>query len=179
MKPVLKLPFLFYFTELVHFLFTPLALIVDASHDSHYGPNLPSKVVSPLLTSEAIDLLINCLTSKESELWNSLGDAWYIPENEWKGYVPPFRPVFTDGFRQQNLPEEEDNQLESIGIDEVDGSMRKQQFQSDSDMEAPLPPPPAGLLRTVGRPGNLNIFLWGHSQMTSRCSKLAILPASC
>ena len=29
--------------ELVHFLFTPLALIVDASHDSHYGPNLPSK----------------------------------------------------------------------------------------------------------------------------------------
>lgn len=138
--------------ELVHFLFTPLALIVDASHDSHYGPNLPSKVVSPLLTSESIDLLINCLTSKESELWNSLGDAWYIPDNEWKGYVPPFRPVFTDGFRVPTLTEEEDNQLESIGIDEVDGSMRKQ-FQSDSDMEAPLPPPPAGLLRTVGRPG--------------------------
>ena len=36
--------------ELVHFLFTPLALIVDASHDSHYGPNLPAKVVAPLLT---------------------------------------------------------------------------------------------------------------------------------
>ena len=30
--------------ELVHFLFTPLALIVDASRDSNYGPNLPGKV---------------------------------------------------------------------------------------------------------------------------------------
>ena len=50
--------------ELVHFLFTPLALIVDASHDSHYGPNLPSKVLAPLLNKNAVDLLINCLTSK-------------------------------------------------------------------------------------------------------------------
>lgn len=31
--------------ELVHFLFTPLALIVDASRDSNYGPNLPGKVM--------------------------------------------------------------------------------------------------------------------------------------
>ena len=41
--------------ELVHFLFTPLALIVDASHDSHYGPNLPSKVLAPLLNKNAVD----------------------------------------------------------------------------------------------------------------------------
>lgn len=66
--------------ELIHFLFTPLALIVDASHDTHYlPPNLPAKVVSPLLTQEAINLLINCVTSKETELWHSLGDAWLIP----------------------------------------------------------------------------------------------------
>ena len=84
--------------ELVHFLFTPLALIVDASHDSHYGPNLPSKVVSPLLTANAVDLLINCLTSKESELWHSLGEGWYIPAEEWKGYVSPYKPVFMDGW---------------------------------------------------------------------------------
>ena len=50
--------------ELVHFLFTPLALIVDASHDSQYGPNLPEKVVTPLLTKQAVDLLLNRLTSK-------------------------------------------------------------------------------------------------------------------
>jgi epidermal growth factor receptor kinase substrate 8 len=84
--------------ELVHFLFTPLALIVDASHDSHYGPNLSSKVMSPLLTANAIDLLVNCLTSKESELWHSLGESWYIPLEDWKGFVPPFRPVFMDGY---------------------------------------------------------------------------------
>merc|ERR1719225_1142 len=84
--------------ELVHFLFTPLALIVDASHDSQYGPNPPSKVLAPLLNKNAIDLLVNCLTSKESELWHSLGEAWYVPREQWKGYVPPFKPVFMDGW---------------------------------------------------------------------------------
>merc|ERR1719412_2593237 len=84
--------------ELVHFLFTPLALIVDASHDSHYGPNLPSKILAPLMTADAIDLLVNCLTSKESELWHSLGEPWYIPLEEWKDYVQPYRPVFMDGW---------------------------------------------------------------------------------
>ena len=69
--------------ELVHFLFTPLALIVDASHDTPYGPNLPAKVVSPLLTREAVNLLINCVTSKETELWHSLGDAWLVPRYDY------------------------------------------------------------------------------------------------
>lgn len=84
--------------ELVHFLFTPLALIVDASHDTNYEQNLPAKVVSPLLTQEAVNLLTNCVTSKETELWNSLGDAWLIPREQWKGYVPPYHPVFMDGW---------------------------------------------------------------------------------
>ncbi|XP_034240088.1 epidermal growth factor receptor kinase substrate 8-like isoform X2 [Thrips palmi] len=84
--------------ELVHFLFTPLALIVDASHDTHYGPNLPAKVVSPLLTREAVNLLINCVTSKETELWHSLGDAWLVPRDQWKGYVAPYHPLFMDGW---------------------------------------------------------------------------------
>ncbi|XP_075219159.1 epidermal growth factor receptor kinase substrate 8-like isoform X2 [Lycorma delicatula] len=85
--------------ELIHFLFTPLALIVDASHDTHYLPlNLPAKVVCPLLTQEAINLLINCVTSKETELWHSLGDAWLVPREQWKGYVAPYHPVFMDGW---------------------------------------------------------------------------------
>ena len=84
--------------ELVHFLFTPLALITDASHDSHYGPNFPSKVVAPLLTADAVDLLVNCCTSKETELWHSLGESWFIALEDWKDYVPPFRPAFFSGY---------------------------------------------------------------------------------
>lgn len=52
---------------------------MDASHDTHYGPNLPASVVTPLLTREAVNLLMNCVTSKETELWHSLGDAWLVP----------------------------------------------------------------------------------------------------
>lgn len=85
--------------ELVHFLFTPLALIVDASHDSYYDPNLPARVVTPLLTRDAINLLVNCVTSKETELWRSLGDAWTIPRDQWKdGAVTTYHPVFFDGW---------------------------------------------------------------------------------
>lgn len=64
--------------ELVHFLFTPLALIVDAAQDAADG-RLPARVVQPLLTRDALNLLANCVTSKETELWHSLGDAWLIP----------------------------------------------------------------------------------------------------
>ncbi|PRD24943.1 UNVERIFIED_CONTAM: Eps8 [Trichonephila clavipes] len=62
--------------ELVHFLFTPLALIVDAARDSNYSSTLASRVVAPLLTRDAIELLMNCCTSKESDLWHSLGESW-------------------------------------------------------------------------------------------------------
>lgn len=84
--------------ELVHFLFTPLALIVEASHDSNLDMNLPQKVISPLLTREAVNLLMNCVTSKETELWHSLGNAWLIPREQWKGHVPSYHPVFLDGW---------------------------------------------------------------------------------
>ncbi|XP_012538537.2 epidermal growth factor receptor kinase substrate 8 [Monomorium pharaonis] len=96
--------------ELVHFLFTPLALIVDASHDTNSDPNLPSKVISPLLTREAINLLINCVTSKETELWHSLGDAWLIPRDQWKVHVPPYHPMFMDGWTPEYpIPEDRDH----------------------------------------------------------------------
>lgn len=84
--------------ELVHFLFTPLALIVDASHDTYYDPNIPARVINPLMTREAVNLLINCVTSKETELWRSLGDAWIIPRDQWKGNMGSYHPVFFDGW---------------------------------------------------------------------------------
>lgn len=85
--------------ELVHFLFTPLALIVDASHDTCYDPNLPARVIEPLPTREAINLLNNCVTSKEMELLRSLGDAWTVPKDKWKGHTQSaYHPVFFDGW---------------------------------------------------------------------------------
>ncbi|XP_074660746.1 epidermal growth factor receptor kinase substrate 8-like isoform X2 [Tubulanus polymorphus] len=85
--------------ELVHFLFTPLSLIVDASKDPKNSMNdLANRVVSPLLTTEARDLLMHCLTSKESMLWMSLGEAWTLSREQWKGYVPPYYPRFANGW---------------------------------------------------------------------------------
>ncbi|KAI8425492.1 hypothetical protein MSG28_011332 [Choristoneura fumiferana] len=97
--------------ELVHFLFTPLALIVDAAQDAEAGAGaaagagagagagpLPARVVQPLLTRDALNLLANCVTSKETELWHSLGDAWLIPREQWKANIPPYQPVFMDGW---------------------------------------------------------------------------------
>ena len=65
--------------ELIHFLFTPLSLIYDASKDPiHQGEDLPDRALSPLLVFEAKQLLLNCLTSKELELWQRLGKSWTL-----------------------------------------------------------------------------------------------------
>ncbi|XP_069968820.1 epidermal growth factor receptor kinase substrate 8 isoform X4 [Bactrocera oleae] len=99
--------------ELVHFLFTPLALIVEASSDTYYESQLPARVINPLLTREAINLLINCVTSKETELWRSLGDAWIIPRDQWKNDVGSYHPVFMDGWSPDYLVIDE---LETLSI---------------------------------------------------------------
>jgi len=63
--------------EMVHILFEPLELVVTASRDPVSGlPTLASNVVMPMLSAEATQLLSDCLTSRENELWMSLGDAW-------------------------------------------------------------------------------------------------------
>lgn len=93
--------------ELVHFLFTPLALIVDAAKDSNYSTTLPSRVVAPLLTRDAKELLMNCCTSKESDLWHSLGDSWIISRDQWKGYEGSYHPVFSNGWAPENPFSEE------------------------------------------------------------------------
>ena len=37
-------------------------------------------VVSPLLTVAAIDLMSNCLDSREATFWKSLGPNWNLPQ---------------------------------------------------------------------------------------------------
>lgn len=67
-------------SELVHMLFGPLETVAEASRSADDNKlNLASQVVSPLLTVAAVDLLNNCLTSKQMELWRSLGSAWMTP----------------------------------------------------------------------------------------------------
>ncbi|KAL8618908.1 hypothetical protein ACOMHN_020327 [Nucella lapillus] len=86
--------------ELVHFLFTPLSLIYEASRDPIHGSvNLGEQAVAPVLTQDAKQLLLNCLTSKEIELWQGLGKNWTISKDEWKGYMPPYVPRFYDGWQ--------------------------------------------------------------------------------
>ena len=63
--------------EMVHILFEPLELVVNASCDPVTGlPSLAGSVILPLLSPEAVQLLGDCLTSRECEMWMSLGDAW-------------------------------------------------------------------------------------------------------
>lgn len=131
--------------ELVHFLFTPLALIVDASRDSNYGPNLPAKVLSPLLTADAIDLLTNCLTSRETELWQNLGEAWCVPRSMWKYNVPPYQPVFSSGWAPELSESERHSEVVSDGKRVREGRLRSDEYGSDfydSDRREASPPPP-------------------------------------
>ncbi|KAL8574358.1 hypothetical protein ACOMHN_057350 [Nucella lapillus] len=86
--------------ELVHFLFTPLSLIYEASRDPIHGSVNPGEqAAAPVLTQDAKQLLLNCLTSKEVELWQALGKNWTTSKDEWKGYIPPYVPRFYDGWQ--------------------------------------------------------------------------------
>lgn len=87
--------------ELVHFLFTPLTLIINASKDLQTNRGLTKTVWSPLITKSAKELLLNCLTSKEQDLWQSLGESWTICKEEAKvhqQYVEPYNPIFYNGW---------------------------------------------------------------------------------
>ncbi|XP_066158274.1 epidermal growth factor receptor kinase substrate 8-like [Euwallacea fornicatus] len=94
--------------ELVHFLFTPLALIVESAHDYYFDQHIPQNVVAPLLTRDAITLLMNCVTSKETELWHSLGNEWQVPKEQYRGHVPSYHPVFMDGWSPEYPVDEPD-----------------------------------------------------------------------
>uniref|UniRef100_V9KC20 Epidermal growth factor receptor kinase substrate 8-like protein 1 n=1 Tax=Callorhinchus milii TaxID=7868 RepID=V9KC20_CALMI len=82
--------------DLVHFLFTPLNMVIQTSG----GPEVGSSVLSPLLTKDAIDFLNACVLSEERQVWFSLGDTWTKPRSEWPKdqFVPPYMPRFRNGW---------------------------------------------------------------------------------
>ncbi|XP_061085229.1 epidermal growth factor receptor kinase substrate 8a [Conger conger] len=82
--------------DLVHFLFTPLNMVVQTSG----GVDLAKSVISPLLTREAIDFLHSSGTADERHLWVSLGDGWTKCRLEWpkEQHFPPYSPRFRGGW---------------------------------------------------------------------------------
>ncbi|XP_054625372.1 epidermal growth factor receptor kinase substrate 8a isoform X2 [Dunckerocampus dactyliophorus] len=89
--------------ELLHFLFTPLRMVIQASG----GADLARSVVVPLLTREAIDFLHASGTAEERHLWVTLGDSWTKCRLEWPKdhYFPPCALTFADGWQPPALAE--------------------------------------------------------------------------
>ncbi|KFW09672.1 Epidermal growth factor receptor kinase substrate 8-like 2, partial [Eurypyga helias] len=83
-------------SELVHFLFGPLELIVSSCG----GPELARSVVSPLLSKDTTDFLRGHLTPKEINLWDSLGETWTRSRAEWprEANIPTYIPKFRNGW---------------------------------------------------------------------------------
>ncbi|KAM6905345.1 epidermal growth factor receptor kinase substrate 8-like protein 1a [Xenentodon cancila] len=83
--------------QVLHHLFVPLGLMVKTTG----GPALGASVVSPAMTSGAVLLLQEHLTDKEKKLWTSLGTNWTSPCSDFSASVPPYSPVFLDGWQPQ------------------------------------------------------------------------------
>ncbi|KAF7245516.1 Epidermal growth factor receptor kinase substrate 8-like protein 2 [Varanus komodoensis] len=81
-------------SELVHFLFGPLELIVNSCG----GPDLARSILSPLLSKDTTDFLKGHLTPKEMALWESLGETWTRAEWPRDANIPSYIPKFRNGW---------------------------------------------------------------------------------
>ena len=70
--------------ELVHYLFSPLAMIVHTC----CGFELPRTIKTPLLQGSTIAFLRNCTTTQEMELLERLGDFWI--RSKWVTHLVGF-----------------------------------------------------------------------------------------
>lgn len=83
-------------SELVHFLFGPLELVLQSCG----SPELARSVISPHLSRDTVDFLRGHLTPKEMTIFELLGDGWTKPRAEWPPDMcgPPYFPVFRNGW---------------------------------------------------------------------------------
>ncbi|XP_061076687.1 epidermal growth factor receptor kinase substrate 8 isoform X2 [Conger conger] len=91
--------------EFTHCFFSILDFLVPQC-----PPDLPSTIVSPLLTDQTIKLLSEEATPEEDQLWQSLGEAWNIPSSKWpdddeEDEIPPYFPEFDDGWEPPTVVE--------------------------------------------------------------------------
>ncbi|XP_023781303.1 epidermal growth factor receptor kinase substrate 8 isoform X1 [Cyanistes caeruleus] len=133
--------------DLVHFLFTPLHMVVQTTG----GPELASTVLSPLLTKDTIDFLRYTITSEEGQLWMSLGDSWTKARAEWpkEHFIPPYVPRFRNGWEPPLLnftgaPKEQELNHLAESVANVAEQQRKQEMKRLSSEPPGVPDyPPA------------------------------------
>ncbi|XP_017384154.1 epidermal growth factor receptor kinase substrate 8 isoform X2 [Cebus imitator] len=118
--------------DLVHFLFTPLNMVVQATG----GPELASSVLSPLLTKDTIDFLNYTVNGDERQLWMSLGGTWMKARAEWpkEQFIPPYVPRFRNGWEPPMLnfmgaPMEQDLYQLAESVANVAEHQRKQEIK--------------------------------------------------
>ncbi|XP_035251041.1 epidermal growth factor receptor kinase substrate 8-like protein 2 [Anguilla anguilla] len=83
-------------SELVHFLFGPLELILQSSG----GPELPRSVISPHLSQDTVEFLRGHLSPKEMTIFELLGEGWTRPRVAWprEQCAPLYIPKFFNGW---------------------------------------------------------------------------------
>ncbi|NXL44269.1 EPS8 kinase, partial [Podilymbus podiceps] len=135
--------------ELVHFLFTPLHMVVQTTG----GPELAGTVLSPLLTKDTIDFLRYTVTSEEGQLWMSLGDTWTKARADWPKdqFIPPYVPRFRNGWEPPLLnfvgaPKEQELNHLAESVANVAEQQRKQEMRRLSTEPPSIPdyPPSDG-----------------------------------
>ncbi|NXK30805.1 EPS8 kinase, partial [Piprites chloris] len=119
-------------TDLVHFLFTPLQMVVQTTG----GPELAGTVLSPLLTKDTIDFLRYTVTGEEGQLWMSLGDTWTKARADWPKdhFIPPYVPRFRNGWEPPLLnfmgaPKEQELNHLAESVANVAEQQRKQEMK--------------------------------------------------
>ncbi|NXC99715.1 EPS8 kinase, partial [Certhia familiaris] len=133
--------------DLVHFLFTPLHMMVQTTG----GPELASTVLSPLLTKDTIDFLRYTVTSEEGQLWMSLGDSWTKARAEWPKdhFIPPYVPRFRNGWEPPLLnflgaPKEQELNHLAESVANLAEQQQKQEMKRQSSEPPGIPDyPPA------------------------------------
>ncbi|XP_061773171.1 epidermal growth factor receptor kinase substrate 8-like protein 2 isoform X1 [Nerophis ophidion] len=83
-------------SELVHFLFGPLELVLQSCG----SPELARSIISPHLSKDAVDFLHGHLSPKEATIFGLLGEGWTKPRAEWPRdqCAPPYYPKFRNGW---------------------------------------------------------------------------------
>ncbi|XP_065050993.1 epidermal growth factor receptor kinase substrate 8-like isoform X3 [Rhopilema esculentum] len=115
--------------ELVNYLFVPLEIIVKV-----LGHETARSVVSPLMTVAAIDLLTNCLRSRDHEFWKSLGPNWSLPQSApmfHDRYITPYAPKFKDGWTPPEIVADERGAAAAKSTAAMVARMKESEFGSE------------------------------------------------